>query len=365
MPMRARTEFMPSAGITVAESPLPSKGEAAEHAPDVVYVVEPDEYMGEWKKILQAADGSDTKATLGHAFSDHEEIAWPKFIGQATSSMLSELNRLRESFPNFAEFIDSVRAEVLRALFRKAQGLKGLKVLLVGPPGIGKTQVARAVANALGLPMKEIRVSSQSAGLEIAGSGRQWSNTTPGAIARAFSKSSYANPIIFLDEVDKGPAVADHHGRSIDALLQLAEPEDAKHFEDNCLRVTIDAHRAFVIATANDASLLPEPLRSRFDELAVSAPTSEQMPAIIATIYRQEIRDEQTLFSPTLPPTVLYRLSALTPRSAKIAIRNAVKNAVLRSELMLGQQRSPIEVQSEDLRLERDSGSRPFLGFRP
>lgn len=318
-------------GITVAECDVSSRTTAAQYAPELVQVVDPLVYKEEWNRAREAAKTSEHQGSVENAFNDLQHLASPKFVAQARWDVLSELSNLRTSFPNFAAFIDAICGECSRALLRPSRALNGQRFLLVGPPGIGKTKVAKAVAQALRLPYEEFRVSSEPGSFEISGSGRHWAQSAPGAIAKFFARSTYANPVILLDEVDKGPDVPGTYGRSLDVLLQLTETDTAKCFRDNCLQVDIDTHRAFIIATANDSTQLPEAFLSRFISLTVEAPSRSQMPAVVNAIYLDEVGQDKDLFSPGLPPEVAAKLVGLSPRRAKLVLHQAVNRAAMRS----------------------------------
>lgn len=350
-------------GITVAECEVPSNTNITKYAPELVQVVDPLIYKEEWNRAREAAKTSEHLASVENAFDDLQHLASPKFVGQARPDILGALSDLRSRFPNFVTFIEAICGECSRALLRPSRALNGHNFLLVGPPGIGKTRVAKAVAQTLRLPFEELRVSSEPGSFEIAGSGRHWANSAPGAIAKFFARSTYANPVILLDEVDKGPDGPGNFGRSLDVLLQLGEADTARSFKDNCLQVEIDTHRAFLIATANDLTPLPEAFLSRFISLTVEAPSRSQMPAVLNAIYLDEVGPDKDLFGPALPPEVVGKLLGLSPRRAKLVLHQAVNRAAMRSAARTDGVHEPIALEPMDVTIEGEVSNRTAIGF--
>jgi ATP-dependent Lon protease len=175
----------------------------------------------------------------------------------------------------------------------------------------------------------------------LSGASSQWKNAKPGKVFDTFLNGDYANPVIVVDELDK--ASGDGQYDPLGALYELLEVNTATRFVDEFVEVPIDASGAVWLATANDASLVPEPLLNRLSVYEIEAPDAEGSARIAATIYT-EIRnahDWGRQFPESPSPQALEKLSSLAPREMRRALQSAFGNAKIagRSEL------SPDDIQ--------------------
>ncbi|WP_438362829.1 AAA family ATPase [Nioella halotolerans] len=139
-------------------------------------------------------------------------------------------------------------------------------MLLVGPPGIGKSHWSRALAAALGVPTTLVDAAAEAASFVIAGAQRGWGNAGPGKVLDTILNHRVLNPIVVVDEVEKAGAVRDTGGNRhnlTEALLALMEPISAARWECPFYRVPFDMSGIGWIMTANSRAGLPEPLLSR------------------------------------------------------------------------------------------------------
>lgn len=158
-------------------------------------------------------------------------------------------------------------------------------VLLVGPPGIGKTYFTDQLAKNLEIPIRRIAMDNFQTGAALAGSSYIWSNREVGEVFRGLVEGDHASPLVILDEIDKANDTFRHHGAdSLSALHNLLEPASAKYFKDASFPLSIDASHIISIATANDISKIPETLLSRMDVFEIKEPTSEQYREILEQI---------------------------------------------------------------------------------
>src|SRR6187431_1748494 len=192
---------------------------------------------------------------------------------QVKPSGVPEMAGLYAQLPNFTEVLDDVRRHVALAQDSR-DGLEVTPMLLLGPPGIGKTHFARKLAELLGTGMSLVPMSSMTAGWLLSGSSSQWKGAKPGKVFEALVDGQYANPVIVVDEIDK--AAADAQYDPLGSLYSLLEHDTAGAFMDEFAEVAIDASQVIWIMTANDERSIPEPILNRMNVFAIEAPSLEQ-----------------------------------------------------------------------------------------
>lgn len=192
-------------------------------------------------------------------------------------------------------------------------------LLLVGPPGTGKTWLVRRIAEALGLPSGVLEMGAASDDRTLAGTARGYNQTQPAWPLVEIAQSEVANPVLALDEIEKAGGSA-RNGRPHFTLLGMIETTSAKAWYDGCLLAECDLSHVNWIACANDVAPIPTPLLSRFHVFELSPPQPDHFDAALASIVRDiAMRWEWPInMMPALPPTAVSVLRDQFSRSRSI-----------------------------------------------
>jgi ATP-dependent Lon protease len=270
---------------------------------------------------------------------------------QVKPSGVPEMAGLYEQLPNFADALDDLKRHVALAQ-DSGDGIEITPMLLLGPPGIGKTHFARQLADLLGTGMSLVPMSSMTAGWLLSGASSQWKGAKQGKVFEALVDGQYANPVIVVDEIDKASADAQYD--PLGSLYSLLEHDTAETFMDEFAEVAIDASQVIWIMTANDDRCIPEPILNRMNVFEIDAPTQEQARAIARNLY-VSIRGEHgwgRRFDEEPADEVLDCLAELAPREMRRALMTGFGNARLAHRDSL---------QAQDL--PKCGNGRPKIGF--
>lgn len=200
-----------------------------------------------------------------------------------TVQQVAALRLLETAAPHLAAVVDIV-ADAAEAAMRRGTGFYCPPLLIVGPPGIGKTWLIRKMANALALPLIFLDGSAMDDTAMLGGHSRSWRASRPGAVATQLVKGDVANPILVIDEIDK--ADGDHHcGPTIWHVLHgMLEQETARHWADSCLEIRTDVSRLVFVATANETGFLAPSLLDRLLVITVDGPDGDNIASLVQAV---------------------------------------------------------------------------------
>ena len=255
------------------------------------------------EELGETADGNETDYQ-----KFKKKIAEFNFEGEIKETVESELSKLSMMEPNSSEWVvtrnylelvtqlpwkvpavddydltrakkileedhfglEDVKKRIIEylAVRKMKKDAKGSILLLVGPPGVGKTSVGRSIANAMNKPFYRFSVGGMRDEAEIKGHRRTYIGAMPGKIIQGLKITKSSTPVFLIDEVDK--MGSSHNGDPASALLEVLDPEQNVNFRDTYLDLPFDISNVFFILTANTLDTVPEPLLDRAEIIHLS-----------------------------------------------------------------------------------------------
>ena len=314
--------------------------------------------MREVGRLERASDQSPESGWIRTWLDTVLEIPW-----QTKTEDKTDVTAAREVLDADHHGLDDVKDRIVEYLaVRSRRAERGLQVVggrgsgavmvLVGPPGVGKTSLGESVARALDRKFVRVALGGVRDEAEIRGHRRTYVGALPGRIVRAVTESGSMNPVMLLDEIDK--VGADYRGDPAAALLEVLDPAQNHTFRDHYLDIDLDLSDVLFLATANVLDTIPSALLDRMELITMDGYTEDDKVAIARThlmprqVERAALRDDEV----TMTDAALRKLAADYTREAGVRQLERLLAKVFRkvaTRLSTGTP-APIVVDEPDLR---------------
>jgi len=314
--------------------------------------------MREVGRLERASDQSPESGWIRTWLDTVLEIPW-----QTKTDDKTDVGAAREVLDADHHGLDDVKDRIVEYLaVRSRRAERGLQVVggrgsgavmvLVGPPGVGKTSLGESVARALGRKFVRVALGGVRDEAEIRGHRRTYVGALPGRIVRAITESGSMNPVMLLDEIDK--VGADYRGDPAAALLEVLDPAQNHTFRDHYLDIDLDLSDVLFLATANVLDTIPSALLDRMELITMDGYTEEDKVAIARThlLPRQIERAALNADEVELTDAALRKLAADYTREAGVRQLERLLAKVFRkvATRLSGGVDAPIRVDEPDLR---------------
>ena len=235
------------------------------------YAVAEETRPGEWMPVYENERGSQDANVIRTYLETVLELPWNKMTKDNAS-----LKHAEEILEADHYGLEKVKERVLEYLAVRILTKKGTSPILclVGPPGTGKTSIARSIAKAMGRKYVRISLGGVRDEAEIRGHRKTYVGAMPGRIVEGLKQAGVANPLMLLDEIDK--VSSDYKGDTSSALLEVLDSEQNVKFRDHYVEIPIDLSEVLFIATANTTQTIPGPLLDRMELIEVNSYTENE-----------------------------------------------------------------------------------------
>ena len=225
----------------------------------------------EIKRFSRMSSSSAESAVIRNYVETILELPW-----HTSSKVNSNLNRASKVLERDHYGLKQVKERVLEylAVIHLSKAIKGPILCLVGPPGTGKTSIARSIAESTGRKFVRMSLGGVRDEAEIRGHRRTYIGAIPGRIMTSIKEVGVNNPVFLFDEIDK--VGADYKGDPSSALLEVLDPEQNNTFTDHFLEIPFDLSNVLFITTANSIDTIPRPLLDRMEVIQVSGYTEQE-----------------------------------------------------------------------------------------
>ncbi|MEZ5690944.1 MAG: endopeptidase La [Rickettsiales bacterium] len=285
--------------------------------------------LGELKKLRSMSAMSAEASVIRNYIDWIISIPWKK-----PTRIISDLKNAQDVLDTDHYGLEKVKERTLEylAVQQRMKQVKGQVLCLVGPPGVGKTSLAKSIARATGRNFVRISLGGVRDEAEIRGHRRTYIGSMPGKIIQSMKKAKSSNPLFLLDEIDK--LGSDFRGDPASALLEVLDPEQNKSFNDHYLELDYDLSDVMFVATANSYNM-PRPLLDRLEIIKISGYTEDEKLNIAKrylipkTIKSHGIkRGEWSISDEALRETIRYYTRESGVRNLEREISNMTRKAV-------------------------------------
>lgn len=230
-----------------------------------------DHFMREWKRMQTLTTMSPEMSILRTYLEYVCDLPWGVYTDDNVS-----LKRAREVLDEDHYALDKLKERIVEYLAVRQMTNKGQGTILclVGPPGVGKTSIAKSIARALGRNYIRMSLGGVHDEAEIRGHRKTYVGAMPGRIISGMKNAKSMNPVFLLDEIDK--MSSDYKGDPSSAMLEVLDGEQNERFSDNYLEAPFDLSKVMFIATANYADQIPAPLMDRMEIVEMTGYTEEE-----------------------------------------------------------------------------------------
>lgn len=225
----------------------------------------------ECDRLMKASRGSPDASVIRTYLDRCTALPW----GKLTKDKL-DIKRARKVLDKDHYGLNEVKERIIEmlAVRRLVPDMKSQIICLLGPPGVGKTSIARSLAETMGRKYVRISLGGVCDEAEIRGHRKTYIGSMPGRIITAIEKAKSANPLMLLDEIDK--LGRDYKGDPASALLEVLDGEQNFEFCDHYIEIPFDLSRVLFVTTANDLSAVPAPLVDRMEVIELHSYTAEE-----------------------------------------------------------------------------------------
>ncbi len=275
-----------------------------------------DRVIKEIKKLKSANAHPAESAVIRNYIELILDLPWNEF-----SQDEKGIEKAEKVLNNDHYGLKDVKERILEYLAVRSQvdNLKAPILCLIGPPGVGKTSLARSVAESLNRKFERISLGGIRDEAELRGHRRTYVAALPGRIISALKNAKTSNPVILLDEIDK--LGNDFRGDPASALLEILDPEQNKHFTDHFLDLEYDLSKVLFVATANVADTLSPPLKDRLEMIQISGYTEKE---------KIEIAKSHLIPKEAVAHGLANQSLALTDENIRFMIQNYTREAGVR-----------------------------------